>query len=290
MAWGFLGVLAFSLTLPLTSIAVESLDPLFVGAGRAVVAALLGAALLRATRQRSPSKGQWMRLGAVALGVVAGFPLLTSFAMDHVPASHGAVVVGLLPAATAVVSVVRTGERPSRMFWTASAAGVIAVVAFLLTSTGQFGGLVLADLLLLAAVLLAAIGYAEGGLLAREIGAWQTICWALVAALPLMAPLTLISVAAQWPTAWPAGWLSFAYVSLVSMFLGFFAWYRGLEIGPMTRISQIQLIQPVLTLAWSALLLGEILGLPTIVGAAAVVACAAAAVTARVRSRQRIAV
>jgi drug/metabolite transporter (DMT)-like permease len=277
-------VLAFSFTLPFTRIAVASLDPLFVGAGRALVAALLAALVLGVTRSKLPPRRLWLRIGVVACGVVVGFPLLTSFALQTSPASHGAVVIGLLPAATAAVAVLRAKERPSRAFWVASLAGAAAVIAFTLISAGGFEGVHLSDLLLLGAVVAAAVGYAEGGLLAREMGSWQVICWALVVAAPVMAVLTGVSVAAHPPAAPFDGWLAFAYVSAISMFLGFFAWYRGLGIGPIASVSQIQLLQPVLTIVWAALLLGEPLTLVTVLGAVAVIACAAAAVRARVRA------
>jgi drug/metabolite transporter (DMT)-like permease len=285
LVFGFLGVLAFSFTLPFTRIAVEQIDPLFIGAGRALVAAALAAIVLAVTRQRLPRARQWMRLCVVAAGVVAGFPLLTSFALQTVPAAHGAVVIGLLPAATAIAAVIRAKERPSIAFWVASGAGVASVVAFIAIAGGGLEGLHPSDLLLLGAVVLAAIGYAEGALLSRELGSWQTICWALIVALPVMIPLTVIVVAAHgWPQADAPHWLSFGYLALVSMFLGFFAWYRGLAIGPIAQVSQIQLVQPVLTIVWSALIVGERLDLLVWLGALVVVACAATAVRARVAS------
>ncbi|WP_318241905.1 DMT family transporter [Arthrobacter pullicola] len=283
--FGFLGVLAFSFTLPFTRIAVQDLDPLLVGGGRAVVAALLAAAVLLATRSARPSSAQWRRLAIVAAGVVAGFPLLTSFALQTVPASHGAVVIGLLPAATAVAAVLRAGERPSIRFWVASLAGACATVGFVLLDAGGFSGLGAGDLLLLGAVVLAAFGYAEGGLLARELGAWQTICWALVLALPAMLIPTGMGLSAGFPDASPAAWLAFGYLAVISMFLGFFAWYRGLGIGPISAISQIQLVQPFLTLAWAALLLGEAFTLTNGIGAVVIVACAGVAVRSRVGRR-----
>ncbi|WP_432498856.1 DMT family transporter [Kineococcus auxinigenes] len=279
---GLLGVVVFSFTLPFTRVAVRTLDPLFVGAGRAVVAGVLAAAVLAATRTRRPPLRLVPRLLLVVAGVVAGFPLLTSAAMRDVPAAHGAVVVGVLPAATAVAAVLRTRERPGRGFWAASAAGLVAVVVFVALSGGGLGGAGAGDLLLLAAVALAALGYAEGGLLARELGAWQTICWALVLALPLMAVLTAVGAAGGRTSAGAGGWLAFGYLAVFSMFLGFFAWYRGLAIGPMTSVSQVQLVQSVLTIAWSALFLGERVGVPVLVAAAVVLVCAAAAVRARV--------
>ena len=281
--WGLLGVAAFSFTLPFTRVAVGGLSPLFIGAGRAVVAAALAALALGLTRQLPPTRTQWARLAIVAGGVVAGFPLLTSFAMTTAPASHGAVVVGILPAATAAMVVLRTGERPRPAFWVFAALGAIAAVGFASLQNGGLGGLHGADLLLFAAVLAAAVGYAEGGLLARELGAWQTVSWALVLAAPLMTALTVSAAIDQPPAATPVEWLAFAYLAAVSMFLGFFAWYRGLAIGPMAQVSQVQLVQPVMGIAWAALLLHEPIGWPTVLGGLAVIACAALAVRTRLK-------
>ncbi|BCW56979.1 membrane protein [Arthrobacter sp. StoSoilB20] len=269
--------------MPLTRVAVAGMSPLFIGAGRAVVAALLAALALGLTRQRFPRGRQWIRLAVVAGGIVAGFPLLTTFALTSTSASHGAVVIALLPAATATVAVIRGRERPRLLFWALTAVGVVAAVVFALVQSGGFGSLHWADLLLLGAVVAAAIGYAEGGLLARELGAWQTISWALVVASPVMILLTALSLGSGMPGATPLPWLSFAYLGVVSMFLGFFAWYRGLAIGPMAQVSQIQLVQPVMTIAWAGLLLGEPMTWTTVVGGLAVILCAGAAVRVRLR-------
>ncbi|MGO3152661.1 MAG: DMT family transporter [Galactobacter sp.] len=291
--WGLLGVTAFSFTVPLTRVAVQDGDmsALFVGSGRAVVAALLAAVALYFTghfrRDRRPHGRQWIQVAVVAGGAVLGFPLLTSFALTTAPASHGAVVIALLPAATAVISVLRTRERPSRAFWAAAATGAVAAVTFAVVQGGGFGGLRLADLLLFAAVIVCAIGYAEGGLLTRTIGSWQTISWALVLASPLMIVLTIIAWVQQPPTGGPAQWGSFAYLAVVSMFLGFFAWYRGLGIGPMAQVSQVQLSQPVMSILWAALLLGEHIGWATIVGGLAVIGCALLAVRKRTSGARR---
>jgi len=283
LAFGTLGVLAFSFTLPLTRFAVAELDPLFVGGGRAVVAAVLALIVLAIVRPPRPRGRQWLRLVIVALGVVVGFAILTSLAMHTVPASHGAVVIGLLPVATAIAAVIRGGERPSVVFWIASTAGAVAVVAFVIVASGGFSGLHLADLLLLAAVAVAAIGYSEGALLSRELGSWQTICWALIVGLPATIPFALTGLGSGWPDAGPVSWLAFAYLAVISQFLGFFAWYRGLAIGPISRVSQTQLVQPVLSILWATLLLGERLDLLVGVGALVVLICASLAVRARIR-------
>ncbi|GAA1324150.1 DMT family transporter [Nonlabens tegetincola] len=272
---------AFSFTVPFTRVAVAGLSPLFVGSGRAVVAAVLAGAALALTRQRLPRGSQWIRVAVVAAGAVVGFPLLTSLALTTASAGHSAVVIALLPAATAAMSVLRTGERPGRAFWAAAGAGAAVAVGFAAVQAGGLGQLSWSDLLLFGAVLAAAVSYAEGGLLARELGAWQTISWALVVAAPLMIGLTFAAVAEHGASATPTQWLAFGYLGLVSMFLGFVAWYRGLEIGPMAQVSQVQLVQPVLTLAWAALILHEPVGWLTVAGGLAVIACALFAVRTR---------
>ncbi len=281
VVWGLVGVVAFSFTVPFTRIAVGGMSPLFIGAGRAVVAAVLAGVALAVTRQRPPTGRQWARLAVVAGGVVAGFPLLTSFALTMVPAAHGAVVIGLLPAATAVMAVLRGQERPAARFWVFAGLGAVAAIAFAGLSNDGPARLHPADLLLFAAVLAAAVGYAEGGLLARELGSWPTVSWALVLAAPLMAGLMTLSIVRQPPAGTPAQWAAFGYLAVVSMFLGFFAWYRGLAVGPMARVSQVQLVQPVLSIGWAALLLGEPIGAATALGAMAVVGAAGLAVRVR---------
>ncbi|MEZ5149930.1 MAG: DMT family transporter [Rhodococcus zopfii] len=283
LGWGLVGVAAFSLTVPLTRITVQdgAMSAMFAGIGRAVVAALLAAVALAVTRQRRPRGTQWWRLAVVAGGVVIGFPVLTAYALTTTSAAHSAVVIALLPAATAVAAVVRGRERPPRSFWITAGVAAAAAVGFAALRSGGLGGLHGAGLLLLGAVVAAAIGYAEGGLLARELGSWQTISWALVLSAPVTTAVTVVAVAEHPPTGAATEWAAFAYLAVVSMFLGFFAWYRGLAIGPMTRVSQIQLTQPVMTICWAALLLGEQPTTSVLVGGAAVILCAATAVRSR---------
>ncbi len=272
---------AFSFSVPLTRVAVGGISPLFIGSARAVVAGGLAALALALTRQRPPRGRQWLRLAVVGGGVVVGFPLLTSFALTTAPAGHGAVVVAILPAATAVLAVLRGHERPPLPFWIAAGAGAVAALGFASAQWGGLGQLHRADLLLFGAVLSAAVGYAEGGLLARELGAWQTVSWALVVCSPLMVALTVLAAAGRTPHGTPAQWAALAYLGVVSMFLGFFAWYRGLAIGPMAQVSQVQLVQPVLSIGWAGLLLGEHLGWATVLGGLVVIACAAGAIRVR---------
>lgn len=285
--WGLLGVAGFSFTVPFTRVALGGLSPLFIGSARAVIAAILAGIVLSLARQHWPTRTQWARLAVVGGGVVVGFPLFTSYALTTAPASHGAVVIGLLPAATAVTAVIRGKERPSRSFWVFAILGASAALTFASLQNGGLGNLHVSDLLLFGAVVSAAIGYTEGGLLARELGAWQTVSWALVLASPLMVALTLVSVVQQPPNATPVEWLAFGYLALVSMFLGFFAWYRGLAIGPMAQVSQVQLLQPVLSIIWAALILREQLGWATVAGGVAVVVCAALAVRTRLSKTRR---
>ncbi|MET0417745.1 MAG: DMT family transporter [Actinoplanes sp.] len=254
---GAVGVLAFSLSLPATRVAVQELDPWFVAFGRAVGAALLAAAYLRLTGAPRPTRRQCARLLIVAAGVVAGFPLFTSLALTSQTSAHGAVVIAVLPAMTAVFAVLRAGERPPAAFWAASGGGLLAVLVFLGASGAVHGAWSSADLFLVAAVVVCGLAYAEGGSLARELGGARTICWALVLALPVTLPVALASAVSRPPAAGLSEWAAFGYLTTVSMFLGFFAWYAGLARGGVAQVGQIQLAQPVLTLTWSALLLGE---------------------------------
>jgi drug/metabolite transporter (DMT)-like permease len=253
--FGFLGVLMFSFTLPMTRIAVAELDTTFVGLGRALVAASCAGVLLFITRQPLPSHKQIRRLLVVAFGVVVAFPLLSAWALRQVPASHSAIINGLLPMATAVVSVLWDKDRPAPLFWIAAVIGCATVIGFVLIS-GETG-FALGDLAMLGAVLAGSIGYVEGGRLSREIGSWQTICWALVVSAPFLILPVGYSAAQHGLEASLPAWTAFVYVSLVSMFLGFFAWYRGLALGGITRVGQVQLIQAFLTIMWSGLLLNE---------------------------------
>ncbi|MEA2384149.1 MAG: hypothetical protein QOH72_4120 [Solirubrobacteraceae bacterium] len=281
---GALGILGFSLSFPATKLAVADLDPWVVAFGRATMAAVLATAYLRATRAPRPTRSDVKSLAIVATGVVVGFPLLSSLALRGETSAHGAVVIAFLPAATAVAAVLRAGERPSKRFWLASAAGLLAVLAFVAGSAGAQltgSGPKAADLFLLAATALCAIAYAEGGALSRTLGAAPTICWALVISAPLTASVTVVAAATTGLHASTTAWLGLAYVSAISMFLAFFAWYAGLARGGVARVGQIQLAQPVLTLGWSALLLNESVGLLTVLAALAVLASVAATQRAR---------
>jgi drug/metabolite transporter (DMT)-like permease len=256
-----------------------------VGIGREALAAVPAALILLATRAPLPTRAQLRRIGIVAFGVVFGWPLFTALALQDLTSAHSAVIVGLLPAATAVAAVVRVGEHPSRSFWLASLAGLIAVLAF---AASQGAGLLsTADIFILIAVVLSAIGYAEGGALAREIPGWQVICWAVVLSLPLTLPIGLVAALGSDLHADTDAWLGFAYVAAVSALLGFFPWYAGLARGGVAKIGQIQLVQPLLTLVWSAWLLDEHIGAATLVASIAVVASVVATQRTRVTRSSR---
>jgi drug/metabolite transporter (DMT)-like permease len=267
---GAIGVAIFSLTLPFTRMAVAELNPVLVALGRAVVAATGSAVLLWWLGAPRPTTKQWKALAVTALGVVIGFPLFSSLAMREVPASHGAIVLGILPLATALFGALRFGERPSTGFWVAALAGSTLVVGFAVWQGS--GQLQLADLALFAAVIAAAMGYAEGGRLAQSMGGQQVISWALVLSMPVLLPVTLWLGWTYGITASPKAWIGFGYVSLFSMFIGFFFWYKGLALGGIARVGQVQLLQPFLTLAGAALMLGEALEARNVVFAIAVLA------------------
>ena len=277
--FGLIAVVTFAVTLPATRAAVRALDPVFVGLGRGVGAALLGAAFLFLTRQRLPSREETKGLVTVAAGVVVGFPLLTAWAMRYVDASHGGVVLGILPLATAVAGVLFAGERPSVQFWFFALVGSALVVGYSLTRAG--GTLRVADLTLFGAIVSAGVGYAEGARLSRSLGGLQVISWALVLSVPvLVVPVVRFApVSINLPL---ASWLGFLCVTVISQFLGFFPWYHGLALSGIAKVSQTQLLQPSLTIAASALLLGERADIVTWLVAVVVVAVVAIGKTARV--------
>jgi drug/metabolite transporter (DMT)-like permease len=258
-----LGVLAFSLTLPMTRTAVRELDPWFVAFGRMAIAGVIAAAWLLASGARRPSREDLPLLAWASLGIVIGFPLLTSIAMQTIPANHGAIINGALPFATAVLAAWAFGERHSRRFWICAGVGSLLVIAFALRdglqargALGPAGG----DVTMFAAVVAGAVGYVAGGRVAGRIGGVATILWALALALPLTLPAALLMAAAEPPRAGLVPWGAFAYVTLISQLVGFFAWYNGLALaGPngMGRAGQVQLLQVFFTVGFAWLLFGE---------------------------------
>jgi drug/metabolite transporter (DMT)-like permease len=268
---GFIGVVIFSGSLPATRVAVLQFDPVFLTVARAAIAGVLALGLLLAFREKRPSRSDIVSLVVVALGVVVGFPLLTALALQHITSAHSIVFIGLLPLSTAIFGVVRGGERPRLAFWIFSALGSALVAGFALTQ-----GLTaspIGDALMLAAIIVCGLGYAEGAKLSRTLGGWQVISWALVLSLPVMIALSIVYLP---PTssgiAWPA-WLSLAYVSLFSMLIGFVFWYRGLALGGIAAVGQLQLLQPFFGLALAATLLGEPVTWMMLAVTAAVILC-----------------
>lgn len=272
---GLIGVVIFALTLPMTRLAVGTpeapqMSGVFIALGRAVVAAALSAAFLLATRAPLPRRGDWLPLALTSAGVVFGFPLFTSVAMRHVEAVHASVMVGVLPLATAAVGALLHRQRPSAGFWGCAAFGSALVVAFALAKAGPGHAPHMADLLLLAAMGCAAVGYGYGARLSQHMRAEHVICWALVIALPLTLPAAWLT---RPDTAISTGaWWGFGYVAVFSMWLGFFAWYRGLALGGTVRVSQVQLVQPFLSMLFAVPLLGEQLDAMTLAFALAVIA------------------
>ena len=255
LALGLLGVIIFSLTLPMTRIVVQEMHPLLNGLGRALVAAIPAAALLLWRREKWPTWQQVKGLSLVALGVILGFPVLSAWAMQSVPASHGALVNGLQPLCVVVYAAWLSHERPSTAFWAWAALGSALVVAYAMIMGA--GHIQAGDLLMLAAIAVGGLGYAEGGRLAREMGGWQVICWALVLSSPLLlGPVVYLALQHEGAIS-PRAWWAFGYVSLFSQFIGFFAWYAGLALGGISRVSQVQLLQIFFTIALSALVFGE---------------------------------
>lgn len=250
---GLIGVIIFSGSLPATRVAVQAFDPVFLTVTRAVIAGILGLGLLLVFRERRPGRQDLLSLAIVALGVVVGFPLLTALALQHITSAHSIVFIGLLPLSTANFGVLRGGERPKLAFWVFSVLGSLLVAGFAIAQGVTASPI--GDALMLAAIVVCGLGYAEGAKLSRTLGGWQVISWALVLSLPVMALLTIL----YWPPtlsgiAAPA-WLSLAYVSVFSMLVGFVFWYRGLAQGGIAAVGQLQLLQPFfgLALAWSLL-------------------------------------
>ncbi|MET7473894.1 DMT family transporter [Streptomyces sp. NPDC005648] len=274
-----LGVTAFSLTFPATAWGLEGFGPWSLVAVRCVLAAVIAGTCLLGLRVPVPERGHWAGLAVVAAGVVVGFPLLSTLALRTSTTAHAAVVVGLLPLTTALLSALRTGSRPSRTFWTAALAGAAAVVGFTVQQSG--GALTSADLFLFGALLVCAAGYTEGGRLARVMPGWQVIGWALVLCLPLAVPAAAVALSYEPVRLTAHGVAGLLWVSAGSQFLGLVVWYRGMAAIGIPKASQLQLAQPLLTLVWSVLLLGEHLTVAAPLTAAAVLVCIA--VTQRAR-------
>ncbi|MBF9233612.1 DMT family transporter [Microvirga alba] len=282
LLFGFVGVCIFAGTLPFTHLAVEHLNPFFVTAGRAAFAGLLAGVTLVVLRRPWPSRKQLGTLVLVALCLVAGFPGFTGLAMQTVPAAHGGVVLGILPLVTSVISTLIAGERPSAAFWLAAVAGAALVTGF--TFLEGAGSLRQGDLFLLGAVAASALGYVLSAKLVRAgLAGWEVISWVLVVALPVTVPVAFWLMPAS-PTSVPAwSWIGFAYVTLMSQYLGFFAWNAGLALGGIARVSQVQLLQTFVTLLIASVLNREPIGMTAWLVSGAVLLLVLAAGRAKVR-------
>lgn len=272
---GFAGVAIFSGSLPATRVAVMGFDPLFLTVTRATIAGLLGLALLLWAREKRPTRAQTISLVLVALGVVAGFPLFTALALRHITSAQSIVFIGLLPLVTAIFGVLRGGERPRLMFWLFSCLGSALVAGY--AARNGFSESIAGDLFMLAAILVCGFGYAEGAVLSRTLGGWQVISWALAVSLPVMLPLTIVLMPNDFAAISTGAWIGLFYVSLFSMLIGFVFWYRGLALGGIAAVGQLQLLQPFMGLALAATLLGESVDAKMIAVSLGVVLCVAGA-------------
>ena len=283
LAYAGLGVFLFSATLPFTKMALRGYTAPMIGLGRAAIAGVVAAVALRFAGRRRPPEGTVPALLRTALGVVVGFPLLMTTALRSTTAAHAAVVIAALPIATAVLGVLRGDERPSVWFWVAAAAGAVTVALVAITRGGADGASATADVLLLGAVGAAAFGYTEGAFLTRRMPGWQVVSWALVLSLPLTLTVVAFELPRSLRTLHPdaSATVGLLYVALVSMYAGFFAWYRGLADAGIARASQVQVLQPVMTLGWTLALLPE--PIPASTAAAAVLVVAAAIWAQRTR-------
>ncbi|MGO4291729.1 DMT family transporter [Chitinophaga sp. RAB17] len=252
---GFIGVLIFSGSLPATRVAVLELSPVFVTVARATIAGLIALCMLLILKEKRPGRAQIFPLVIVAIGVVVGFPLLTALALRYVTSAHSIVFLGMLPLTTAIFGVLRGGEHPRPAFWLFSISGSLLVIGFAIAqglSASPVG-----DILMLTAVILCGLGYAEGAKLSKTLGGWQVICWALVLSLPFMAPLTYCFLPLSFAGIGAPAWIGLGYVAIFSMLIGFIFWYRGLSQGGIAAVGQIQLLQPFFGLTLAATLLHE---------------------------------
>ena len=272
---GLIGVVIFSGSLPATRLAVMAFDALWLTAARATIAALVALMLVLLLKPQRPAAGQLGSLIVVAAGVVLGFPLLTALALQHVTSAHSIVFLGLLPLATAIFAVLRGGERPRRAFWFFSLLGSALVVSFAVSQ--GLGAAPQGDILMLLAIVICGLGYAEGAKLSKALGGWQVICWALLLALPVMATLTAVLMPSSFVATSASAWWCLAYVSLFSMLIGFVFWYRGLAQGGIAAVGQLQLLQPFFGLALAAGMLHEQVSAAMVWVTVAVIACVAGA-------------
>ena len=273
VGFGLIGILIFSGSLPATRVAVDGFDPVFLTAARALLASLAACFLLLIGARQRPDRQEIRSLIVVALCVVLAYPLLSAIALTHMPSARAILFTGLLPIATAAAAILRGGERPRLPFWLFALAGAAVVGSFAILNGAAARADHVGDWLMLVAILLCGLGYAEGAKLARTLGGIQVICWALL----LSSPAMLFVALWLWPATLsgiePSAWIGLGYVSLFSMLIGFVFWYRGLALGGTTKVGQLQLLQPLVGFALSALLLQEAVGWPTLLAALAVLPC-----------------
>ena len=277
---GFIGVVIFGGTLPATRLALEGFDPFFITSARSAIAGVCALALLGILRRRLPPKQAWGSLVIAALGVVLGFPLFMALAMQTLPAAHGGVVLGVMPIATAIVAVMITDERPGLAYWIAALVGAALVILFALRHGA--GGIAIGDLFLLLAVVFGSIGYGYSGRLTAIMPGWEIISWAMVISLPFTLPATWLFLPADLLRVPLEPWLGLLYAALFSQWISFFAWNAGVSICGLSKVSQLQLLQPFVTIALAAVVNHEVIDLETILFAGAVVA------TVAISSRTRI--
>lgn len=270
---GFIGVLIFSGSLPATRMAVMDFDPTFLTVTRATIAGLLALSLLLLMKEKRPDKTHLVPLLIISMGVVVGFPLLTAFALQTITSAHSLVFLALLPLSTAIFGVIRGQEKPQKIFWVFSITGSLLIMAFALSESSQAN--LTGDLLMVAAIIVCGLGYAEGAKLSKTLGGWQVICWALVLSLPLMLLLMIFNMPNNLDNVRLPAWLSLFYVSLFSMLIGFIFWYRGLAQGGIASVGQLQLLQPFFGLALAAWLLNEPVSIVMIICTIGVIACVA---------------
>jgi drug/metabolite transporter (DMT)-like permease len=283
VAWALLGVLLFSFSVPLTKVAVKGFDPLLTATGRAVIAGALASALLAVRRVPRPPRRLLLPLFATMLGAVFGWPILLALALQRTTSAHAAVIAAFMPLTTALIAVLRTHERVSWQFWAAAGVGTAALLAFALSRGGAEGGDLYADALVACAVFASSWCYVEGASVTKTIPGWQVISWVVVLALPVTVPASVVIwlLTRGSHTTSGGAWTSLVLLGVSSMYLGFFAWYRGLALAGIARGGQVQQLQALLTLVWSALLLGEHVTVTTVLAAVAVIACVVWAQRAR---------
>ena len=288
IGYAFLGVLIFSFTLPMVKLALPGFSPWTLTFGRAALAGILALILLRRARVKFPERKLISPLLVTASGIVVGWPILTTLALQETTSAHAAVITAGLPLATAVLAVFRLHEKVPRAFWAAALVGTFTLVIYAWLNGGQEGSSLKADLFLIGAVIAAAIGYAEGAILSKVMPGWQVVSWCVVLSLPVSLPYFVISLwlGREEHVVTPVSFLAFLFTAFGSMYFGFFAWYRGLAELGVARGSQIQLVQSLLTLLWSALLLGEVVTGQTLIAASIVLVCVA--ITQRVRLASRV--